>query len=70
METYSDEELVELFDAFDLTVRYNRHTDTGVFSLVLSEALVPTLKDERPPRSGRTSLSIAGAGFEPATSGL
>jgi hypothetical protein len=61
------EELAELMEAFDVTARYNHLAKT----LELSVALAPELAEtKRPPGGGRRKSGIAGAGFEPATSGL
>jgi site-specific DNA recombinase len=79
--SYSDEDLAELFAAFDLEVRYDKRADTAEISIALvpellagltapvgSEASPETTRPAR--RAGQRSRSIAGAGFEPATSGL
>jgi hypothetical protein len=68
--TYSDIELKELFNAFDLSIYFYKRSGETVFSVLLSDALAGALNGERPPGGGRISPSIAGAGFEPATSGL
>ena len=68
--TYTDTELADLFDAFDLNMRVHKTNGEVEVSLALSEGLANRLQTERPPGGGRTNGAIAGAGFEPATFGL
>jgi hypothetical protein len=82
--SYSSEELRELFAALDLEVRYDKRSGSGEVSIALiPELLEGLLRPENAPAedltpektrpatgAGQRSLSIAGAGFEPATSGL
>ena len=69
--SYSDEELAELFEAFDLEARYNHLDKTLKLSVTVFPELAEILEDERPLKAaGRRNSLIAGAGFEPATSGL
>ena len=71
LDRYSDEELAELFDALDLEARYNHHEKTLKLSVAVLPELAELLGSERPAeRAGRSKSPIAGAGFEPATSGL
>jgi hypothetical protein len=70
LESYSDEELAELFDVFELEARYNHHEKTLKLSATVFPELAELLERERPAEAGRSKSSIAGAGFEPATSGL
>ena len=69
-QTYSDEELAELFDVFDLEALYHHHEKTFKLSVTVFPELVELLECERPAEAGRSKSFIAGAGFEPATSGL
>ena len=69
--SYSDEELADLFEAFDLEARYNHLDKTLKLSVTVFPELAEILEDERPlEAAGRSKSFIAGAGFEPATSGL
>jgi len=70
--SYSDEELAELFDAFDLEMRYDHLEKTLKLSATVFPELSDVLKENDRPRdwAGRRKSYIAGAGFEPATSGL
>jgi hypothetical protein len=71
LESYGDEDLAELFDAFGLEARYNHHEKTLNLSVTVFPELAEILEDERPlEAAGRRKSFIAGAGFEPATSGL
>ena len=71
LESYSDEELADLFAAFDLEARYNHQERTLRLSVAVFPELAEILESERPlEAAGRSKSSIAGAGFEPATSGL
>ena len=69
----SPEELAEIFDAFGISASYDKRDH----SLEVMATVVPELWNEedreaiRPAtRAGRRTPLIAGAGFEPATSGL
>ncbi len=73
----SDEELVEIFRAFDLTITYDKHEQRLHLAATITPELLPVLcpnESDRP--EGRSqindikTLHIAGAGFEPATFGL
>ena len=70
LDTYSEEELVELLAAFDVTLRVDKPAGLVEVGFVVSEALAKGLDVQRPPGGGRSSWGIAGAGFEPATFGL
>jgi site-specific DNA recombinase len=71
LESYNEEELAELFNAFGLEARYNHHEKTLKLSVTVFPALAEILESERPlEAAGRSKSFIAGAGFEPATSGL
>lgn len=63
------EELIELLDAFDVTVSYDKAGQALELSALLSsDFLTPEMK--RPPEGRSRNSSIAGAGFVPATFGL
>jgi hypothetical protein len=68
----SDEELVEIFRAFDLTITYDKHEQRLHLAATITPELLPVLcpnESDRP--EGRSQINdIAGAGFEPATFGL
>jgi hypothetical protein len=68
--TYSDEELADLSDAFDVIVRVAKERSEVEVYFALADDLSERLRRERPPEGGRTNGDIAGAGFEPATFGL
>ena len=69
--SYDDDELVELFDAFNLEARYNHTEKTLALSVAVFPELAAILENRRPAEvASRSNPSIAGAGFEPATSGL
>jgi len=74
--SYSDAELAELFATFDLAIRYDRDQHAADISIALIPELIGSLADSAPEATrpatgaGQRSRSIAGAGFEPATSGL
>jgi hypothetical protein len=71
IESLSDEELADLFEVFDLEARYNHLEKTLQLSVTVFPELAQILEDERPiEAAGRRKSFIAGAGFEPATSGL
>jgi hypothetical protein len=70
LQSYSDEELAELFNAVDLEARYNHHENTLELSVTVFPEVAELLECERPAEAGRSKSFIAGAGFEPATSGL
>ena len=71
LESYNEEELAQLFDAFGVEARYNHHERTLKLSVTVYPELAEILEDERPlEAAGRRKSFIAGAGFEPATSGL
>jgi hypothetical protein len=56
--------------ASDLEARYNHHWKTLKLSATVFPELAELLERERPAEAGRSKSFIAGAGFEPATSGL
>ncbi len=68
----SEEELVEIFRAFDLTITYDKHEPRLHLAAAITPELLPVLcanESDRP--EGRSQINyIAGAGFEPATFGL
>ena len=74
--SYSAEELLDLFAAFDLQVSYDKRDHSAEVSVALIPELLEPLAEAVPPKerpanwAGQSSRSIAGAGFEPATSGL
>jgi site-specific DNA recombinase len=59
------EELIELLDAFDVEISYDKPSSKLELSAALSSDLIEKAPAERSRNSG-----IAGAGFEPATFGL
>ncbi len=65
---YDERELAQLFDDFDVEVTYNKHKRT--LQLAATLALEPAPQTARPPHRRSHTSDIAGAGFEPATSGL
>ena len=65
---YQPPELAQLLDDFDVEVTYNKHERT--LQLAATLALDPSPETARPPRGRSHNCLIAGAGFEPATSGL
>jgi site-specific DNA recombinase len=65
--TASDEELAEIFRAFDVSIKYDRDRQM----LALAATITPELTDENDRPEGRSQINeVAGAGFEPATFGL
>jgi len=68
----SEEELVEIVRAFDLTITYDEHEQRLYLAAASTPELLPVLcpnESDRP--KGRSQINdIAGAGFEPATFGL
>jgi hypothetical protein len=58
------------FDVFDFEARYNHREKTLKLSVTVFPELAELLECERPAEAGRSKSFIAGAGFEPATSGL
>jgi hypothetical protein len=70
-QTAVDEPLDELCATFDVEARSNHHEKTVRLSATAFPELAEALERERPlEAAGRGKSSIAGAGFEPATSGL
>jgi hypothetical protein len=70
LETYTDEELAELFDVFDLEVRHNHTDKTIALSAAVFPELAELLEEKRPLEvAGRSKPFIAGARNErvPAT---
>ena len=63
-------DLVELLEAFDIQLIYDKPNKTLEVSALLSSDLVSTPDGKRPPGRRSRDSSIAGAGFEPATFGL
>ena len=64
------EELIDLLDAFDVQVTYDKPNRTLELSALLSSDFVSSPDAKRPPDGRSRNSSIAGAGFEPATFGL
>ena len=52
--TYTDTELADLFDAFDLNIRVHKTNGEVEVPLALSEGHADRLEIERPPGGGRT----------------
>ena len=69
----SEEELAEILDRFEVEAVYDKAGRTLELAATITPELVPETEKTRPPsgRSGNSGqISIAGAGFEPATFGL
>jgi hypothetical protein len=66
----SDEEIADMLELFGVPARYNHLTKTVEVTVTLAPELGRIAETRRPPEGGRRKLVIAGAGFEPATSGL
>jgi site-specific DNA recombinase len=64
------DELTELFAAFDLIATYDKEQRALRLAATLSPRTHPRLTKTRPPKRRSGKSFIAGAGFEPATSGL
>jgi site-specific DNA recombinase len=67
---YGANDLADLFDAFNVSVTYDKPTHTLELAATVTAELVPAPERLRPPRRRSQNSDIAGAGFEPATSGL
>ena len=67
---YGPHDLADLFDAFNITVTYDKPAHTLELAATVTAELVPAPERLRPPRRRSQNSDIAGAGFEPATSGL
>ena len=67
---YGPAELADLFDAFDVTVTYDKPSHSLELAATITADLVPAPERLQPPRRRSQNSEIAGAGFEPATSGL
>jgi hypothetical protein len=68
-----DEELADILDRFHVEAVYDKANRTLELAATVTPELMPEPERNRPPsgRSGNSScISIAGAGFEPATFGL
>jgi site-specific DNA recombinase len=72
LEQAEDEEMVDLLDAFDIKVVYDKPAGTLEVSALLGRDFGPDPDNEkrRPDEEPSLNSSIAGAGFEPATFGL
>ena len=67
LDDYAPPELAQLLEDFDVEVTYNKHERT--LQLAATLALDTPPETARPPRRRSHNSDIAGAGFEPATSG-
>jgi site-specific DNA recombinase len=67
---YGAAELADLFDAFDVTVTYDKPSHALELAATITSDLTPAPETLQPPRRRSQGSDIAGAGFEPATSGL
>jgi hypothetical protein len=67
---YEPAELADLFDAFDVTVTYSKPSHALELAATITSDLVPAPEKLQPPLRRSQGSDIAGAGFEPATSGL
>jgi hypothetical protein len=65
---YEPDELAKLLDDFDVEVEYDKHQ--RLLRIAATLALDTSPETVRPPRGRSHKCDIAGAGFEPATSGL
>ncbi len=65
-----EEDLAELFDAFDVQVSYDKPARKLLLSAALAGPEFGSTTEKRPPDGRSLNYSIAGAGFEPATFGL
>ena len=65
-----DDELIELLDAFDGAISYDKTGARLELSAALSSDLIPAPEAKRPPDGRSLNSGIAGAGFEPAIFGL
>ncbi len=68
LDDYDASELAQLLEDFDVEVTYNKYERT--LQLAATLALDKPPVTARPPRRRSHNCDIAGAGFEPATSGL
>jgi site-specific DNA recombinase len=68
IEKATDEELAEIFKAFDVRITYDKNRQALDFAATITSELMPN-ENDRPEGRSRVS-DIAGAGFEPATFGL
>jgi len=62
-----DTELIELFDAFDVAVNFDKREGKLDLSASVSSDLIPATEANRPPQGRSGDSFIAGAEFEPAT---
>ena len=62
--------MAEILETFDIRARYNHITKTVELSVALAPELTQLLGAKAVTGSGRRKPEVAGAGFEPATSGL
>jgi site-specific DNA recombinase len=71
LKTADDEELAEIFRAFDVTITYDKTGQRLDFAATITPELLPDLPNSSDRPEGRSQINdIAGAGFEPATFGL
>jgi site-specific DNA recombinase len=69
LKTASDEQLEDIFGAFDVTVSYDKASQKLELGATIAPELLPENDRDRSGERSRV-LDIAGAGFEPATFGL
>src|SRR4029077_706079 len=69
LKTASDEQLTDIFDAFDVTISYDKASQQMQLGATITPELLPQNARDRSGEQSRV-LDIAGAGFEPATFGL
>jgi site-specific DNA recombinase len=67
---YNPEDLAELFDALQVEVTFDKPKQALEIAATLTPELVLLNETERPPQGRSLNSVIAGAGFEPATSGI
>ncbi len=69
LKTSSDEQLADIFGAFDVTITYNKTSQHLTLAATITPELLPETDSDRSGERSRV-LEVAGARFEPATFGL
>jgi site-specific DNA recombinase len=69
LKTASDEQLADIFGAFDVTISYDKTSQQLQLGATITPELLPQNTRDRSGERSRV-LEVAGAGFEPATFGL
>jgi site-specific DNA recombinase len=71
LKTAADDELAEIFRAFDVRITYDKARQVLDFAATITPELLPALPNESDrPKERSQDNGVAGAGFEPATFGL